>query len=129
MAIKQLGQSFTRRTGTRQEQRACRYLQQQGLVLLQSNYLCKLGEIDLIMSEAGQFLVFVEVRYRRQHTFGDAVATIDHRKQRKIRLTAAHFLATHPGLARFPCRFDVVGVSLNTQPGEMRFDWIRNAFM
>lgn len=129
MAIKHLGQRFTRLTGTRQEQRACLYLQHQGLVLLQSNYLCKLGEIDLIMTEASQFLIFVEVRYRRQHAFGDAVATVDHRKQRKIRLAAAHFLTTHPRLSHFACRFDVVGVSLSNCQGEMHFDWIRDAFM
>lgn len=129
MASEQSNRIFTRQTGSKQEQLASRYLQSQGLALLRANYYCKMGEIDLIMTESGQFLVFVEVRYRRQQNYGDAIASVNFRKQRKIRLTAAHFLAAYPHLAHFACRFDVVGVSPAGRSGTMHFEWIRNAFM
>lgn len=81
------------------------------------------------MTESGQFLVFVEVRFRRQNKFGGAIASVTYRKQRKIRLAASHFLTASPQLAHLACRFDVVGVSPTPGSGSMHYEWIRNAFM
>ena len=65
------------------EDAALRYLQQQGLRLVQRNFLCKLGEIDLVMQE-GESLVFVEVRQRAAGRFGGAAASITPAKQRRM---------------------------------------------
>lgn len=104
------------------EQLAALFLQQQGLKLLQQNYRCRYGEIDLILQD-GDTLVFAEVRLRSRNDFGGAAASIDARKQARLAHTAQHFLAT---LKRIPpCRFDAV---LLDTLDNARVEWIRNAF-
>ena len=93
--------------GQQAEDRALAYLQQQGLILLERNYRCRHGEIDLIMQER-QLLVFVEVRSRRSAAFGGAAASVGLAKQRRLWHTAEHYLMRH---ARPPaCRFDLVAI-------------------
>lgn len=95
------------RSGAAGEQRALDYLQGQGMRLLQRNFLCKGGEIDLVMQE-GRTLVFVEVRQRASGRFGGALASITPAKQRRIVHAAQVYLM---GLgAPPPCRFDVVAI-------------------
>lgn len=106
------------------ENRACRYLQAQGLQLLHRNYRSKGGEIDLILQDTDS-LVFVEVRYRRQTGFGSAAESVDWRKQSRLIACARHFLQAHPDTARQPCRFDVISVSGPSYD----IGWIRNAFI
>jgi putative endonuclease len=102
------------------EDRALAYLQQQGLTLVERNFLCKTGELDLIMRD-GEHLVFVEVRERGTPYFGGAAASISPAKRRRI-LRAAKFY-----LLRFvkmpPCRIDVVSID-----GD-RLNWLRNAIL
>jgi putative endonuclease len=106
--------------GAQAEQLAARYLQQQGLTLLDTNYRCRFGEIDLILRD-GETLVFAEVRQRSRSDFGGAAASIDARKQQRIILAARHYLAA---LNRTPpCRFDAVLLDSTAQP-----EWVRNAF-
>lgn len=111
--------------GARYERLAECYLREHGLQLVTRNHRCRGGEIDLIMRD-GATLVFVEVRYRRASRFGDALASIDARKQARIVTAAQDFLVTHPGYANSPCRFDVIALG-----GSMRApscDWIAGAF-
>ena len=69
--------------GTGAEDLACAYLQQNGLRLLARNYRCRSGEIDLIMRD-GEYLVFVEVRYRKREAFGSAAETVSSSKRARI---------------------------------------------
>uniref|UniRef100_UPI00261D453A YraN family protein n=2 Tax=Nitrosomonas TaxID=914 RepID=UPI00261D453A len=80
--------------GSDAEQRAAIFLQQQKLTLLESNYRCRFGEIDLIMQE-GNTVVFVEVRMRSGNRFGGAAASITTAKQLKLIRAARHYLAMH----------------------------------
>lgn len=112
--------------GQKAEDSACRYLQSQGLKLLERNYRCPHGEIDIIMRH-GDSLVFVEVRYRRSTHFGTGAETVDSRKQAKLAATAQYYLLQHRRAARRPSRFDVVSVSQDTAGGDI--DWIQNAFL
>jgi len=108
--------------GAQAEQLAAKFLQAQGLKLVQQNYSCKHGEIDLIMQDV-MTLVFVEVRLRSGNHFGGAAASITATKQGRLIRTAQHYLAE---LQRIPaCRFDaVLYEGLNgTNP-----QWIKNAF-
>lgn len=75
-------------------------------------------------------LVFVEVRYRRNEQFGSALDSVTAAKQKKIRLTAKHYLQSHPRLQYRDCRFDVIGLTPAAAPhtAELRLDWIKNAF-
>ncbi len=108
--------------GAQAEQQAARFLQRQGLKLLQQNYRCRYGEIDLIMQD-GNTLVFAEVRLRSRNDFGGAAASINASKRVKLVRTAQHYLAT---LAHIPpCRFDAV---LLQATDDSNIEWLRNAF-
>lgn len=117
----------TRALGEQLETVALRYLEARGLTLICRNFQCKLGELDLIMRDA-QMLVFIEVRYRRCERFGSAVESVDRRKQRKLLRTAQIYLNVQRFSQREPCRFDILGITLNDAAQEYRFDWIANAF-
>ncbi len=108
--------------GAQAEQLAAQLLQGRGLKLLQQNYRCRYGEIDLILQDADT-LVFAEVRLRQHSAFGGAAASIDAAKQRRLIRAAQHYLAT---LAHIPpCRFDAVLLDSLENP---RLEWVRNAF-
>ena len=108
--------------GALAEQLAAQFLQRHGLKLLQQNYRCRYGEIDLILQD-GATLVFAEVRLRSRGDFGGAAASIDAAKQAKLVRSAQHYLAA---LARTPpCRFDAL--LLQAADGS-DIEWIRNAF-
>ena len=113
----------TKQAGDAAEGEALRYLQQQGLRLVQRNYRTPGrggGEIDLIMASADGTTVFVEVRARGSADHGGAAASIGFAKQRRIIFAARHYLSRlrHPP----PCRFDVVLV----EPAGV--EWLKAAF-
>lgn len=109
--------------GAQAEQFAARFLQQHGLVLLEQNYRCRQGEIDLILKD-GDTLVFVEVRLRSRKDFGGAAASIDRRKQQHLISAAQHYLSTLRNIP--PCRFDAV--LLQEPDGSAGVEWLKNAF-
>ena len=111
-------------TGKLVEDYASNYLNQRGLRQIERNYRCRGGEIDLIMRD-GKTLVFVEVRYRKHHSFGGAAASVDWRKQQRLVLAAQHYLQRQ-SVNDLPCRFDVVAVSPGTS-GDFSVQWIKNA--
>jgi putative endonuclease len=110
--------------GDAHEAAAAAFLTRAGLSVLQRNVQCRYGEIDLVLRDA-EVLVFAEVRYRADDTFGGAAASVDARKQRKLTAAARWFLQRHPRLAQCPCRFDVLAVS---GPAPYAVNWIRDAF-
>jgi putative endonuclease len=112
------------RTGQWAEEQSIHYLEAQGLRLMARNFRCRLGELDLIMSDGG-VLVFVEVRFRRSERFGGGLESVTRAKQRKLLATARAYLARHAA-GDTPCRFDVMSVTKrNYQPD---FLWIKDAF-
>jgi len=108
-------------TGENAELRALKFLQCQGLQLLTTNYRCKAGELDLVMQEA-DFLVIVEVRYRKSEQFGGALASITRQKQLRIVSATQHYVIMHK-LGHAAIRFDVVAISADNS-----INWIKNAF-
>ncbi|MFI7799361.1 hypothetical protein PSFL_04310 [Pseudomonas sp. DD1] len=113
-------------TGKDAEQQALEHLQRQGLRLLAQNWLCKRGELDLVMLD-GDTVVFVEVRYRKYAQWGGALASIDERKRQKLILAAQFFLLSEHRWAESPCRFDVVAIE-SSPHGTAGLNWLRNAF-
>lgn len=102
------------------ENRAEKFLAAAGLRILERNYRCRHGEIDLIAQD-GSTLVFVEVRSRSRQDFGTAAESITPAKQRRIIAAARHYLAA---LSRMPaCRFDVVTLDQGGGPV-----WLKSAF-
>ena len=110
-----------RATGSRYEEKAAAFLQKEGFEILERNYRDRYGEIDLIAKEGG-YLVFVEVKYRKNLKNGYPQEAVHGKKQQKIRHTARYYLYKQGCPEDTPCRFDVVFVV-----GE-RIELIRNAF-
>lgn len=110
--------------GDSAERLACKYLQQHGLKLLQRNFFCRGGEIDLVMQH-GDSLVFVEVRYRRYTAFGGAAETISQHKQGRVIRCARYYISRHRRW-NTASRFDVI--CIEGEPGNLRIEWISDAF-
>jgi putative endonuclease len=114
------------RKGLRFEDQARDYLQMHGLLLLQSNYRCRFGEIDLVMRD-GDTLCFIEVKFRKSLLFGGAAASIPRLKQRKIVKTALFYISAHKHLASQAMRFDALLMQRQAD-GANQINWIQNAF-
>lgn len=124
--------SARRAVGDVAEQLALEFLEKKKLQLIEQNFLCRRGEIDLLMAERGLLgsikqIVAVEVRYRQSQAFGSAAETVGPQKQRRLIAAAQHYMSEHPETADLPWRFDVVALSgdLSASP---QLDWIANAF-
>ncbi|MBU2754626.1 YraN family protein [Acidithiobacillus sp. CV18-2] len=114
--------SPTQRIGQWHEDRAQGLLRERGMRVLERNFRCRLGEIDLIAQDRDS-LVFIEVRSRSHDRQGNAAASIGPRKQQRIIRAAQFFLLRHVQYQSWPCRFDVVSFD-----GEEEGEWIRDAF-
>jgi putative endonuclease len=124
----------TQQRGQLAEELASQYLQQQGMKLLDRNYHCRFGELDLIMQDKKN-LVFIEVRYRSNPAFGSGAETITTSKRSKLVKTAAVYLQQHVKLAKYPARFDVISMSgqlqqpvVSNELDKINIEWIENAF-
>ena len=103
--------------GAAAEARALAFLQQQGLTLVEQNFSCRWGEIDLILRDQ-ETLVFVEVRQRSSARFGSAAASVSAGKQAKLWRTAEVYLQR---IRRIPvCRFDLIAID-----GD-QLEWMRH---
>ena len=89
------------------EAQAARYLRRRGWEILASGFRCRMGELDLVASD-GVYLVFVEVKLRRDDRFAPAAAAVDRGKQRRLKAAAEYYLLCHP--TDLQPRFDVVEV-------------------
>lgn len=98
-----------RETGSRYETYAAACLERRGYRIVEKNYRCRLGEIDLVARD-GRYLVFVEVKYRQNGRSGGAAEAVDVRKQRKIMRVAQQYLLHRKLPFDTPCRFDVAAV-------------------
>lgn len=110
-----------RKVGTEWEKAAAQYLAGQGMKVVESNFRCRQGEIDLIGYHQG-CLVFVEVKYRKTSQSGYALAAVDCRKQRRICRVADYYRYLHRIGNDAGIRYDVVAI----QDGEVQ--WVQNAF-
>lgn len=109
-----------RKTGARYEQIAGRYLECQGYEILEYNYRGKHGEVDIVAKHEG-YLVFVEVKYRRNDDKGYPLEAVALAKQRTICKCAVCYIREQH-MEQMPVRFDVVGIMGN------RIRVIPNAF-
>jgi len=99
---------FRSTLGERGETAACAFLKERGYELLEKNYKCKIGEIDVIARRRGR-LAFVEVKTRTSAQFGTPQEAVDLRKQEKIFKVAQWYLKEKK-LVKIPVAFDVVAV-------------------
>lgn len=113
------------RFGEASEQLAEQFLRAKGYRILERNLRTSLGELDLIVEDAG-VLVFVEVKGRATEAYGGARLAVDRRKQAKLVRLASQYLARRH-LTDKPCRFDVVLVQ-GRPSAEGRIEHLQNAF-
>ena len=111
-----------RATGKEKEQMAAAYLEQLGYQIIERNFYCRQGEIDLICKD-GLTYVFVEVKYRKSRTKGTAAEAVTREKCKRILSCARYYLYSHHIREdSVSCRFDVVAID-----GE-EITLIKNAF-
>lgn len=112
------------------EEAAARFLIEAGYRIIETNWRCRSGEIDIIAG-INDMYIFVEVRSRTgSHQYGTALESVNYRKINQVRQTAAVYLQDRR-LGNKQIRFDVIGVLLppvNWSDGPMEIEHIVNAF-
>jgi len=109
-----------RKIGADKEKLAGAYLEKNGYEIIEYNFRCRQGEIDIIAKD-GEYLVFCEVKYRSGMSKGTPFEAVDYKKQRIISRCAL-FYVTKQRLEDVPCRFDVVSVT------DKEIQVLKNAF-
>ncbi|HWT75444.1 MAG TPA: YraN family protein [Mobilitalea sp.] len=110
-----------REVGTAFEQKAADFLVKNGYQILNKNFRCKIGEIDLIAKSEG-YLCFIEVKYRSGTSKGFPAEAITLNKMRRITRTAQFYMLLHKIPQDTPCRFDAVVIL------DQDISLIKNAF-
>ena len=110
--------------GKRGEDVAIRFLKKNGYDIIERNYVCKMGEVDIIAKEKDT-LVFIEVKARTSTTFGPPQLAVNASKQRQLSKVALHFI-NEKHLGDIKARFDVVAILLGPRGEEIEL--IRDAF-
>ena len=110
-----------RQIGDKKEEFVCEWLETQGYRIVERNFRCRSGEIDIVAME-GERYVFVEVKYRSGLQYGVPEEAVSFAKQRKIIHAARVYLYRHGRGTDVPCRFDVI----TFYAGRVR--WLRDAF-
>jgi len=128
----QIPSKARRLLGRAAEQLAERHLVTNGLITVERNFLCRHGEIDLIMRDNGT-LVFVEVRLRHKSGFAGAAASVDQRKQRKLIRAAGIYLGCRRQFRDHVIRFDVLALDTERRDScpisnNFRIQWLKDAF-
>ena len=114
-------QNHTGKTG---EALAVKCLKKNGYKIIERNYRCQLGEIDIIARD-GRVLAFVEVKARRTDAFGGPKWAVTPQKQRKVSMVALQYLKETEQMEQ-PARFDVVAIRLLSDDPDIEI--IKNAF-
>ena len=100
--------------GLRGEDLACEALVDRGYAVVMRRYSTKHGEIDIVARD-GKALVFVEVKTRRDGSFGDPEEAVTLQKQQRLVWMAMDYLVRQ-NVGEVECRFDVVGINTSTTP-------------
>jgi putative endonuclease len=106
------------------EDLACAELEKRGYAIIARRYRRRGGEIDIIARQ-GETMVFVEVKAREGHAFGEAAEAVTAFKRRRIAQLALDYV-TRRRLSHCPCRFDVV--SIHFDAGRPQIEVFQNAF-
>lgn len=110
-----------RQTGAKYEQMAADFLTSNGVSITERNFRNRFGEIDLVARD-GEYLVFVEVKYRSSARKGSPQEAVNYAKQRKICKVADYYRMTHKISESTAVRYDVIGIM------DGKLEWYKNAF-
>ena len=113
-----------RERGSAYEKRASLYLEQNGVKVIERNFRCRMGEIDIIGIEPkDKELIFIEVKYRKTAGFGGALEAVGLRKQSIICGVSDYYRIGHKQFMDYSIRYDVVAFD------DEKIKWIKNAFL
>lgn len=112
--------------GQKGEKLAVAYLKKHGYKIIQQNFRCKFGEVDIIGYDHGTFC-FIEVKTRTTETFGLPELAVTKSKQRQITRVARYYLGRKKIVDKIPCRFDIVAITLGGEKPVVKL--IKNAFI
>ncbi len=110
-----------RQVGAVREAEAAAYLSQNGYQILEKNFRCRTGEIDIIARDS-EYLCFVEVKFRSGTDYGSPFEAVTYKKQQKIIRVAQYYMQKNGYAADTECRFDVVAVE------KTKITLLKNAF-
>ncbi|MCF0129732.1 MAG: YraN family protein [Pseudobutyrivibrio sp.] len=110
-----------RSQGNSYEKLAAKYLEEKGFSIVEFNFFSKTGELDIIAKDK-EYLVFIEVKYRKNKRKGSAAEAVTFSKMKKICRTADYYMLTHGMNDSTSVRFDVVAIE------EGKLTHIPNAF-
>ena len=115
-------------TGGKGERLTADYMRRRGLTVIKRNYQCRYGEIDII-AESKEYIIFTEVKTRREDSLVSPAESVTVSKRRKIILTAEDFLSKYE--TELQPRFDVAEVTVFRKPDGSdgyRLNYMENAF-
>ncbi len=107
------------------EQAACEYLHSKGFKIIEQNFRCLLGEIDIVARDGG-VLVFVEVKTRFSTQYGQPFESVTYHKQKRLIKLAQVYMKYKHGTVAILSRFDVVSILMKDRAKEITH--IKNAF-
>jgi putative endonuclease len=111
--------------GDDKEMLACSFLEEKGCRIIERNFRCWMGEIDIIARD-GSYLCFIEVKFRKDNSYGDAKEAVNYSKQKRISKVSSFYLYSKKVSFDSPIRYDVIAESVDD--GILTFDWVKNAF-
>jgi len=112
-----------KQSGKRGEDLAAHFLQKQNYDIIERNFYSRFGEIDIIVGK-GDFIVFVEVKYRKNDSHSAPSMAVNFRKQEKMKKTALHYIGQNE-ITDKDFRFDIIEI---TGTREFKVNHIENAF-
>lgn len=113
--------SNTRQLGSDIETLVCDYLTKKNYIILERNFRCRFGEIDIIAKD-GDYITFIEVKYRKNAALGYPIEAVDFRKQQKIIKTSMFYISQNRICINSNYRYDIVSVIGN------KISILKNAF-
>lgn len=111
--------------GSNGEEIACDFLEKSGYKIIEKNYRCKIGEIDIIAQDKDE-LIFIEVKTRSQRVFGNPVESVNDEKKNHIYRVAQYYIMLKK-LERAKVRFDVIEVYIKNS--NVNINLIKNAIL
>jgi len=115
-----------KKTGSEGERMAAKYLKRKGYKIIQQNYRCKLGEIDII-AEQNKIIVFIEVRTKHTGKLGLPQYSVDENKRGQISRAALCYIKEKK-ITNQTCRFDVIAITFPSEKDKPNIEHIENAF-
>ncbi|ADL13162.1 YraN family protein [Acetohalobium arabaticum] len=108
------------------EELAAEYLKELGYSIINRNYSCRIGELDIIAAK-DNYLVFVEVKTKQNFKFGTPREEVNYHKQQKLQQVAQYYISQHPK-KEANYRFDVIGILYQSED-DYQVSHIKNAFL